>query len=258
MSAPRLHLDQPIAAGARVALDQRQAHYLRNVMRLRPGSEVLVFNGRDGEWLARLGEGKEPSLVAAERRRSQPPEAGPTLLAAPIKRPRLEWLLEKAVELGVRRIVPVLTERSVVRPDASHRLRARAIEAAEQCGRLDVPEIAEPLPLAAAVDMVTAAETMAFADEAGGGRPLVEALEAERLAAFLIGPEGGFAPREREMLLGRDRVVPVSLVVFINVSETSEIYTVACWRAVADRRGCGAAGDSSSTIRRESTGGDSR
>lgn len=258
MSIPRLHLDQPLAQDARLVLDSRQAHYLRNVLRLRAAAEVLVFNGRDGEWLARLGEGRQPGLVAVEQRRPQPAPSGPVLMVAPIKRPRLEWLLEKAVELGVRRIVLVLTERGVVRPEDSHRLLARAVEAAEQCGRLDVPDIAGPLALAAAVEAVRAEGALAFADEAGGGTPLLEAMQAGRLDTFLIGPEGGFAPRERAMLLDRHHVVPVSLGGTILRAETAAIYAVACWRAMAGLRGDGTEGASSSTIRRESTGGDSR
>jgi 16S rRNA (uracil1498-N3)-methyltransferase len=258
MAPPRLFVDQPLAAGARLALGRPQAHYLRHVLRLRAGDMVLVFNGADGEWAARLDGAREPVLLPAELLRPQRPEPGPTLLLAPIKRPRLEWLLEKVVELGVGRILPVLTERSVVRPEASQRLRARVVEAAEQCGRLTVPEIAEPMRLGAAVDAATAAGLLAFADEAGGGAPLIAALEAEPLDALLVGPEGGFAPPERTALLARPRVRPVSLGPLILRAETAAIYAMACWRAVAERRAGGVAGASSLTIRDASTGGDSR
>ncbi len=258
MSAPRLFVERPLGAGQSLPLEAAQAHYLRTVLRLGPGGAVRVFNGVDGEWSARLAGGRQPTLEVADRQRPQAAEPGPTLLVAPIKKPRLEWLLEKAVELGVARIVPVITERSVVRPDASHRLRLRAVEAAEQCGRLTVPSLAEPAPLAAAVTEAATLGPLAFADEAGGGVPLIAALEAGPLDVFLIGPEGGFAPAERRALLAREWVVPVSLGRTILRAETAAVYAVACWRGLADRRaGCGA-GDSSPTMRAASTGGDSR
>lgn len=258
MSTPRLFVERPLAAGQSLPLEAAQAHYLKTVLRLRPGGEVRVFNGVDGEWSARLAGARQPLLEVAERQRGQTAEPGPTLLVAPIRKPRLEWLLEKAVELGVARIVPVITERSVVRPEASHRLRARAIEAAEQCGRLTVPDLTEPLPLAAAVTQAGAQGPLAFADEAGGGAPLLAALEAGPIDAFLIGPEGGFAPAERRALLARESVIPVSLGPTILRAETAAIYAVACWRGLADRRAVGGAGDSSPTMRVASTGGDSR
>lgn len=263
MSPPRLHVAQPLGDDAQIRLAPPQAHYLRHVLRLRAGAEVLVFNGADGEWRARLAEGREPSLAVTGLERPQAAEPGPTLLIAPIKRPRLEWLLEKAVELGVRRFVPVLTERTVVRPEASNRLRARIIEAAEQCGRLTLPTVDEPTPLMTAVASMTAAGPLAFADEAGGGLPLLAALDAQPLAAFLIGPEGGFSPRERRDLLFRDHVVAVSLGGTILRVETAALYAATCWRAAADRRGvtgvaAPACGDSSPTIREASTGGESR
>jgi 16S rRNA (uracil1498-N3)-methyltransferase len=227
-------------------------------MRLRAGATVLVFNGVDGEWAATLEDGRQPRLVAGERHRPQRSEPGPTLLVAPIKRPRLEWLLEKAVELGVGRILPVLTERSVVRPEASHRLRAHVIEAAEQCGRLTVPEVAEPMALISVVDAVTSGGSLGFADEAGGGIPLITALETASIGSVLIGPEGGFSPNERAVLLARPQVRPVSLGPLILRAETAAIYAMACWRAVADGRAGGIAGASSLTIREASTGGESR
>lgn len=262
MSAPRLYVDQALSQGCEVRLAVQQAHYLKNVLRLRQGEHVLVFNGVDGEWSASLEGGREAALAVGELRRPQEREPGPTLLVSPIKRPRLEWLLEKAVELGVRRILPVLTERSVVRPEASHRLRARTIEAVEQCGRLTIPEVAEPASLLATVDAVTSTAKLAFADEAGGGSPLLAALEDSALDAFLIGPEGGFSPHERGALLAMDKVVPVSLGRTILRSETAAIYAAACWRAMADRRAGGGAragaAASSAEMREASTGGESR
>lgn len=237
MSPSRLFVVQPLSAGAHLRLEGPQAHYLRNVLRLRQGASVLVFNGADGEWLAHLTEGREPALIVEAQARPQREEAGPMLLVAPIKRPRLEWLVEKAVELGVVRIAPVLTERSVVRPESSQRLRRQAIEAAEQCGRLSVPEVEEPGRLLRTVETAAAGAGVAFADETGGGVPLLAALENGGIGGLLVGPEGGFAPAERAALLAIAGVVPVSLGALVLRAETAAIYAMACWRAVADRRG---------------------
>lgn len=237
MSPPRLFVEQTLAARMPVRLEAPQAHYLRHVLRLRQGAPVLVFNGADGEWLGHLAEGREPTLVADSQTRPQREEAGPLLLVAPIKRPRLEWLVEKAVELGVARIAPVLTERSVVRPESSQRLRRQAVEAAEQCGRLSVPAVEEPGRLLRTVETAAAGAGVAFADEAGGGVPLLAALETGGIGGLLVGPEGGFAPAERAALLAVSGVVPVSLGPLVLRAETAAIYAMACWRAVADRRG---------------------
>lgn len=237
MSPPRLFVEQPLAARMHVRLEAPQAHYLRHVLRLRQGAPVLAFNGADGEWLGHLAEGREPTLVADSQMRPQREETGPLLLVAPIKRPRLEWLVEKAVELGAARIAPVLTERSVVRPESSQRLRRQAIEAAEQCGRLSVPEVEEPGRLLRTVETVAAGAGVAFADETGGGVPLLAALENGGIGGLLVGPEGGFAPAERAALLAIAGVVPVSLGALVLRAETAAIYAMACWRAVADRRG---------------------
>lgn len=237
MSPPRLFVEQPLTARMHVRLEAPQAHYLRHVLRLRQGAPVLVFNGVDGEWLGHLADGREAMLVADSQVRPQREEAGPLLLVAPIKRPRLEWLVEKAVELGVARLAPVLTERSVVRPESSQRLRRQAIEAAEQCGRLTVPEVEEPGRLLSTVETAAAAAGVAFADEAGGGVPLLAALENGGIGGLLVGPEGGFAPAERAALLAIPGVVPVSLGPLVLRAETAAIYAMACSRAVADRRG---------------------
>src|SRR3954451_3673596 len=150
MSPPRLHVAEHLAAGQLVPLEGDRAHYLRTVLRLRDGAEVRVFNASAGEWSGRLAAvGRHKVEIRVERRlRPSLPEPGATLAFAPIRRNRLDWLIEKAVELGVARLVPVLTERGVVRPDnAQRRLVAIAVEAAEQCERLTVPAIETPRPL---------------------------------------------------------------------------------------------------------------
>jgi 16S rRNA (uracil1498-N3)-methyltransferase len=234
MSPPRLFVPDPLLEGATVPLDRARAHYLRDVMRLRTGAPVHLFNGIDGEWLAILGgDRKAAVLEIGQRRRAQAVEPGPVLLFAPIKRPRLEWLLEKAVELGVARLVPVLTERTVVRPESSERLRARVIEAAEQCERLTVPALDDPADLLGAVDALPSGELLAFADEQGGGVPAIDLFREQPVTALLIGPEGGFTPAERKALLARARIRAVSLGPRILRAETAALHALACWGAVA-------------------------
>ncbi|MFO1069323.1 MAG: 16S rRNA (uracil(1498)-N(3))-methyltransferase [Geminicoccaceae bacterium] len=260
MGVPRLFVDAPLAAGTPVRLERQQAHYLVNVMRVAAGGPVALFNGRDGEWLARLGGGRAPELLPETLLRPQAEEPGPILLFAPIKRPRLEWLVEKAVELGVARLVPVLTERTVVRPESAERLRAKAIEAAEQCGRLGVPALDEPGTLLAAVDAIGRDTRVAFADEAGDAPSLLELLERDAgVGALLVGPEGGFAPAERRALRGHPAVRPVSLGPTVLRAETAALYASTVWAAVAARRaGGGVRAASSASIPAAGTGGDSR
>ena len=147
MSVPRLQVEARLLPGAALRLEDDRAHYLRHVLRLRAGDPVLAFNAEDGEWQARLAtQGRHGAVLELEQRvRAPAEEPGPTLVFAPIRRNRLEWLLEKAVELGVARLVPVITRRTVVKPEGSERLAAIAREAAEQCERLTVPPVDPPV-----------------------------------------------------------------------------------------------------------------
>lgn len=261
MSAPRLHLAQPLLAGGEVRLAGDRAHYLRTVLRLREGEPVLLFNAAAGEWRASLrAAGRHEALLLIEERTRAPrPEPGPTLVFAPIRRNRLDWLVEKATELGAAAMVPVITRRTVARPETSDRLQAIATEAAEQCERLSVPLLAEPQPLPAWLAARDPAVPLLFADEAGEGSPLAAAARRTGLEVeLLVGPEGGFAPAERAALLAIPGVVPVSLGPLVLRAETAAIYAMACWRAAADRRGWDAAGPRMRAIRTASTGGDSR
>jgi 16S rRNA (uracil1498-N3)-methyltransferase len=233
MTEPRLYVEAPLEAGAELGLDRARLHYLGRVLRRRAGERVLVFNGRDGEWRAVL----EPAgrnaarLRVAEPVRPQMAEPGPVLYLAPPKRPRLEWLLEKAVELGVARIVPVLTERTVVKLANRERLRTQMVEAAEQCRRLTLPLLDEPLPLWDALAARPPGSPLLMADEAGGGVPLLDALRRAPAADFLVGPEGGFAPAEATLLRAKPDTLPVSLGPLILRTETAAILLLACWRA---------------------------
>ncbi len=236
---PRLHLeDPPLRAAVTVSLDAARSHYLSRVLRLAAGDAVALFNAEDGEWRARVVALDRRGVRLAVEDRLRPPcaEPGPSLWFAPPRRTRLEWLVEKAVELGVGGFRPVITERTVARLQRPERLRAIAVEAAEQCGRLTVPEFAPTRPLARAL-VEEAPAALLFADEAGDGRPLLKALDGEGPEpAFLVGPEGGFTPAERAMLRARTTVRPVSLGPRILRSETAALYMLACWGAV---RGAG-------------------
>lgn len=237
MSVPRLHVPEPLAAGREIRLDGDRARYLRTVLRLRDGDPVLPFNAADGEWRARLvPAGKRDAALAVEARRRAPaPEPGPVLVFAPIRRSRLDWLVEKAVELGAARLVPVITRRTVVRPESPDRLRAIAVEAAEQCGRLSVPPVEAPRPVAAWLGTRDPRERVLFADEDRSGPPLAAALRAApSAAALLVGPEGGFDPEEAAALRGAAGIAPVSLGPRVLRAETAALYALVGWQLARD------------------------
>src|SRR5690242_18213699 len=187
-SLPRLFVRTPMADRVRVDLDAGQANYLGNVMRLGTGAELLVFDGSSGEWLARIAEAGKKRMSLAVERKTREPEAIPDvwLAFAPVKRAQTDWLVEKATELGVARLLPVMTQRTVAERVRLERLQSIAIEAAEQCGRTRVPQIAQPIPLRRLVEELDPARHFYFADETGG-EPLAAAFE-EGPAVILVGP----------------------------------------------------------------------
>jgi len=233
----RLYLDLPLAAGALLEPGPAQCHYLLNVLRRRQGDRLALFNGRDGEWRAVLAqvERRRARLQIEERLREQRAEPGPSLLFAPLKRTRLEFLIEKATELGVARLEPVLTRHTVVDRVNLTRLLSIATEAAEQCGRLTIPDLAPPAPLLERVATQPADRPLYLADETGGGVPLLQALERGP-GDLLIGPEGGFAADELPALRGAPAVVAVSLGPRILRAETAALAALACWQAVLGPR----------------------
>jgi 16S rRNA (uracil1498-N3)-methyltransferase len=240
MTVPRLHLPERLSAGRVVAVATGRAHYLRHVLRLREGAAVHVFNADDGEWrsgVASLGR-REVTLRIDALVRAPAPEPGPTLVFAPVKRNRLEWLVEKAVELGVARLIPVITQRTVAKPERADRLEAIAVEAAEQCERLTVPALDAPRALGNWLAARGRAPAVLFADERGGALPVAEALRQEPEAELLVGPEGGFAPDERERLLAAPGVRPVSLGRCILRAETAALYALVCWQVTRSGRPC--------------------
>jgi 16S rRNA (uracil1498-N3)-methyltransferase len=237
-SPPRLYLRQPLGEGARVELASTQANYLGNVLRLREGAELLVFDGRSGEWLARITEAGKRRMTLAVEHRTREPETIPDvwLAFAPVKRAQTDWLVEKATELGAARLIPVITQRTIAERVKLERLEAIAIEAAEQCGRTRLPEIAEPRPLKRLLDEREAARTLYLADEAGGAR----AADAFRPtpALILVGPEGGFTADERAAVRAAANAVAISLGPRILRAETAALAALAAYMAVAgDWRG---------------------
>lgn len=235
--AIRLYVGDPLAAGRAVTLGRAQAHYLRNVMRAKAGDALLLFNGRDGEWRAEVGElGKAGGTArAVAQTRSQRASADLWLLFAPLKSGRIEFLVEKATELGVALLAPVLTERTVVRRVNEARLRAHAVEAAEQSGRLDVPELRQARPLMEWLADWPAGRPLFVCDETGQGVPIARAVpdRRKRPAAVLIGPEGGFAPAELDALAKLAFVSRVGLGPRILRAETAALAALACWQALA-------------------------
>lgn len=236
-SGPRLYVEPDLAAGAHVELGSAQTHYLRNVMRLGPGAGVLLFNGRDGEWSARIKDVHRNgcTLSAEQCLRRQQTEADVWLVFAPVKRARLDFIARHTTELGVAVLWPVYTQRCVVRRVNRDRLLANAIEAAEQSDRLTVPEIFPPVPLAQAIDAWPEGRRLYLCDETGGGRPVGDVFSEAPVgpAAILCGPEGGFAAAELDALRKRANVTSVGLGPRVLRAETAAFAALACWQALA-------------------------
>jgi 16S rRNA (uracil1498-N3)-methyltransferase len=232
-SLPRLFVNQPLAEEAEVRLDGNQAHYLTAVMRLKPGAQVKLFDDRTGEWLAGIEHVGKRDLILRIEGHLRPREAAPDLwlLAAPIKKGRIDWVAEKACELGVARLMPVITRRTVVDRLNLDRLRAHMIEAAEQCERTALPELTEPVKLEAALRDWPADRTIFFADEEGGA-PMLDVAKPGP-AAILIGPEGGFTPEERAAIRGLPQAVAISLGPRILRADTAMAAAISLWMAAA-------------------------
>jgi 16S rRNA (uracil1498-N3)-methyltransferase len=234
----RLFLDADLAEGAGVPLDRGQANYLLNVLRLGPGRRVLVFNGRDGEWAADVApEGRRAAaLVVREQVRAQTPPGDLVYLFAPLKSARLDYLAQKAVEMGASVLAPVLTRRTQANRVNLERLRANAVEAAEQCGILAIPEIRPETDLDRALAALEPGRVLVFCDEdAPVANPLdaLAGLSRDRPPplAVLIGPEGGFEAAERETILARGDVVRLSLGPRILRADTAAVAVLALVQA---------------------------
>ena len=232
-SLPRLFVRQPLGEATPIELDPNQANYLGNVLRLKEGAELLVFDGLSGEWLARITEAGKKRMALLVERQNRDAETIPDvwLAFAPVKRAQTDWLIEKATELGVARLIPVATQRTVAERVKLERLEAIAIEAAEQCGRTVLPEIAPLEPLPRFLEERVPARTLYFADEAGGA-PASQAFKAGP-AVLLTGPEGGFTDEERKRIRAAPNSVPISLGPRILRAETAALAALATYMALA-------------------------
>ena len=233
-SAPRLYVEADLGAGAAVPVDGNAAHYLISVMRVKDGDAALLFNGRDGEWAARCTAIRKRGLVLECVEQTKPLETVPDfwLCSAPIKKGRIDLVMEKATELGVARIVPVLMARCVVDKLNPERLAAQMIEAAEQCGRTALPELGETVKLDALLKDWPIGRMLFFADELGGA-PIRKAFAANPgAAALLVGPEGGFTTQEREAIRAHPAAQAISLGPRILRAETAAIVATACWMSL--------------------------
>ena len=233
-SAPRLFVPIDLGAGVQVAIDGNAAHYLISVMRVKDGDAVLLFNGRDGEWATRAQNIRKRDLTLECVENTKPLENAPDywLCAAPIKKGRIDLIAEKACELGVARLAPVLTQRAVVDKLNLDRLRAHMVEAAEQCGRTALPDLAELMKLDTLLKGWPDGRHLFFADELGGTPMKAAFAEHPGPAALLIGPEGGFTDQEREAIRNHPAARPISLGPRILRAETAAIAATACWMAI--------------------------
>lgn len=239
-SAPRLYVAATFRAGEAIALDKAQANYLGNVLRLADGDDVLIFNGRDGEWVAHIGQnGRKVGHIIPQRQvRPQPQDSDILYLFAPLKHARLDYMVQKAVEMGAGVLAPVLTRRTQVSRVNLERMEANAIEAAEQCGILSVPEVREPVRLADALAKLESGRLLVFCDENALAADCIAALaniDKARMIngiAVLIGPEGGFDDAERTLLLAHPNTVQLSLGPRILRADTAAVAALAVVQAV--------------------------
>ena len=252
--SPRLHVEDALKPGVEVTIGTSQAHYLRHVLRLKAGDGVLAFNGRDGEWRATLAaSGKHTTLALQEQARPQTAPLDLHYLFAPLKHERLDYMVQKAVEMGVSRLQQVLTQHTQVKRVNLGRMRANAIEAAEQCGVLSLPEISEPTTFRRAIAARKPDRLLVFCDEDAEVKDPVTALADARLApramlpltmpeaggpqlppalALLVGPEGGFAEDERAALQKLPNIVRLSLGPRILRADTAAVAALALMQAV--------------------------
>jgi 16S rRNA (uracil1498-N3)-methyltransferase len=229
----RLYVDQPLGAGQAVAVNADQANYLFNVMRLGKGAPVALFNGRDGEWLALVEQaGKRGGILICDRQTAPlrlPPDLW--LIFAPIKKARTDFIVEKAVELGAARILPVQTRHTNSERIRQDRLQAHALEAAEQCGATFVPEVAELISLDRLLATFPTDRKLLWCDEAMVGQAPALSGARGQAWAILIGPEGGFSADEQARLRALPQVVPLALGPRILRADTAAVAALTLWQA---------------------------
>jgi len=231
----RLFVPHPMQANGEIEPDPQQAHYLLNVLRMHSGTQLLVFNGIDGEWLASLVEvsRKKVRLALMTQVRPQPAPSDLVYCFAPLKQGRLDYMVQKAVEMGAGVLQPVLTQHTQMSNIGIDRIRANVIEAAEQCGILAIPEVREVVKLDRLIWEWEPGRRLIFCDEGAETNNPVPALQAiaEQKLGLLIGPEGGFSPEERARLRGLDFVTPVGLGPRILRADTAAIAALTLWQA---------------------------
>lgn len=234
--SPRLFVDAPLAVGRTVALERHQSNYLGNVLRLSAGGTILVFNGRDGEWQASIAGSKRPDnlkLVAQTRPQDRLPDLA--YVFAPLKHARLDYMVQKAVEMGASSLQPVLTRFTQVARVNSERMRANVIEAAEQCGILSIAAVAEPVALDRYLGQRPPHRLLVFCDEAADATNPLQALRGDATAPngidILVGPEGGFAEEERNVLLRQPRILRLSLGPRVLRADTAAVAALALVQA---------------------------
>ena len=235
--AARLFVDAALAQDAKVGLDRDQSNYLGNVLRLAAGASILAFNGRDGEWQAAIEGRKRPdSLVILKQTRSQDRLADLAYVFAPLKHARLDYMVQKAVEMGAASLQPVLTRFTQVSRVNGERMRANVIEAAEQCGILSLATVTDPMPLERFLSQRAATRLLVFCDEATETENPIVALQGARDAArgidVLIGPEGGFADEERALLLRQPHILRLALGPRILRADTAAVAALALVQSV--------------------------
>jgi 16S rRNA (uracil1498-N3)-methyltransferase len=232
----RLFVDAALEPGGAATLDEGQSHYLLHVLRAKAGDRVLLFNGRDGEWQAEIASTSKRGLTVALRAMTVQQTDVPDvwLVFAPVKKTPSDYLAQKATELGARKLQPVFTRRTIVTRINQERLKANAVEAAEQSARLTVPEIGEAVALGKLLDGWPGERQIFFCDEGGDARSLAQAAReaGQGPCAILTGPEGGFDADERENLRRRPLVTPVTLGPRILRADTAALAALAIWQSV--------------------------
>ncbi len=232
----RLYVNHALKEGGTVEADRSQANYLLNVLRLKEGANVLLFNGMDGEWLAKIQPSGRKACILKLVRRTRPQPAAYSLryCFAPLKQARLDYMIQKAVEMGAGILQPVLTHHTQISKLNTERMRANALEAAEQCGILSIPKCEEPMKLALLLDHWDEGQTLIFADESADGKNPLQTLadlRGQSSLSILIGPEGGFSEEERAMLLKRPFVRAISLGPRILRADTAAVAALAAVQA---------------------------
>ncbi|HPF47338.1 MAG TPA: 16S rRNA (uracil(1498)-N(3))-methyltransferase [Emcibacteraceae bacterium] len=229
----RLYLDDQFKSGTVFLIEENQGHYLVNVMRVKLGDNVIIFNGIDGEWLAeitKVGKGKA-KITIREKITDQKSDPDLWYLFAPVKKARVDYMVQKATELGVSRIIPVLTERTNLDKIKFDKLLANSIEAAEQCGRMTVPQIDDLTELDKILDNWPKDRGLIFCDEAGEAIPMQHVKPSFDKWSILIGPEGGFSPQEREMIRAHQNTIAITLGPRILRADTAAVAALSLWQS---------------------------